>query len=146
VVIVGTAQDLLETNIRVWNEHDEASWIDHFNPDATFNGPGGVSGSGTEMARTFYHIWQDAFPDNQVRIARIVHDSDVAVLEAVFEGTQTDVLNAPGESIPATGKRVAIPFVAVYGFASDRFTTFALYFDQMELLTQLGITQATPAG
>jgi hypothetical protein len=50
------ARDLLETNIRAWNEHDEASWIDHFNPDATFNGPGGVSGSGTSMARTFYHI------------------------------------------------------------------------------------------
>jgi predicted ester cyclase len=146
VVIVGTARDLLEANIRVWNEHDETSWTDHFNPDATFNGPGGVSGSGTEMARTFYHIWQDAFPDNQVRIVRIIQDNDAAALEAVFEGTQTDVLNAPGQSVPATGNRVAIHFVAVYGFAGDRFTTFALYFDQMELLTQLGLTQATPGG
>lgn len=48
--------------------------------------------------------------------------------------------------MPATGKRVAVPFVTVQGFAHDRFTTFALYFDQMELLTQLGLTQATPAG
>ena len=111
-----------------------------------FRGPGGVSGSGTEMARTFYHLWQDAFPDNQVRIVRIVDGDDVAVLEAVFEGTQTDALNAPAGSIPATGKRVAIPFVTLQDFANDRFTTFALYFDQMELLTQLGLTPATPTG
>jgi predicted ester cyclase len=144
--IVGTARDLLEANVRTWNDHDEASWVDQFSSDATFRGPGGMSGSGTEMARTFYHIWQDGFPDNQVRIVRIVDGGDAAVLEAVFEGTQTNALNAPGGSIPATGKRVAIPFVTVQGFANDRFTTFALYFDQMELVTQLGLSQATPAG
>ncbi len=143
---MGTARDLLEANVRAWNDHDEASWIDQFDPDATFSGPGGVGGSGTEMARTFYHIWQDAFPDNQVRAVRIVDGTDAAVLEAVFEGTQTDALNAPGGSIPATGKRVAIPFVTTYDFANDKFATFALYFDQMELLSQLGLTQATPAG
>ena len=143
---MGTAGDLLGANIRAWNDHNEASWIDQFSPDAMFRGPGGVSGSGTEMARTFYHLWQDAFPDNQVRIVRIVNGDDVAVLEAVFEGTQTGALNAPAGSIPATGKRVAIPFVTLQDFANDRFTTFALYFDQMELLTQLGLTQATPAG
>ncbi len=143
---MGTARDLLEANIRAWNDHDEASWTNQFSSDATFSGPGGVSGSGTEMARTFYHIWQDAFPDNQVRIVRIVDGGDAAVLEGVFEGAQTDALNAPGGSIPATGKRVAVPFVTVQSFAGDRFTTFALYFDQMELLTQLGLTQAAPAG
>ncbi len=143
---MGTAGDLQDANITAWNDHDEASWVDQFSPDATFRGPGGVSGSGTEMATTFYHLWQDAFPDNQVRIIRIVDGGDVAVMEAVFEGTQTDALDAPGGSIPATGKRVAIPFVTVQGFANDRFTTFALYFDQMELLTQLGLAKTASAG
>jgi hypothetical protein len=57
------------------------------------------------------------------------------VLEAVFEGTHTAALDAPGGSIPATGRRAAIPFVTVSGVADDRFTSLALYFDQIDLLT-----------
>ena len=65
------------------------------------------------------------------------------VLEGVFEGTHTAALNAPGGSIPATGKWVTIPFVWVLRVAGDRFTSFAVYFDQMELLTQLGLAPGT---
>jgi predicted ester cyclase len=140
--IMGSARTLEEENVRVWNDHDEASWVNHFRPDATFSAPGGVSGSGTEMARTFFHIWQDAFPDNQVKTARVVDGGDVVVLEAVFEGTHTAALDAPGGSIPATGRRAAIPFVTVSGVADDRFTSLALYFDQIDLLTQLGLAEA----
>ncbi len=61
------------------------------------------------------------------------------MLEGVFEGTHTATLNAPGRSISATGKRIALPFVSVLGVAGDKFTSFAVYFDQMELLTQLGL-------
>jgi hypothetical protein len=57
----------------------------------------------------------------------------------VFEGTHTATLNAPGGSIPATGRRITVPFVSVLGVAGDRFTSIAVYFDQMELLTQLGL-------
>jgi hypothetical protein len=44
-------------------------------------------------------------------------------------------------SIPATGKRVAVPFVSVLRVAGDRFTSFAVYFDHVEFLTQLGLGQ-----
>jgi predicted ester cyclase len=95
------------------------------------------------MARTFFHIWHDAFPDNQVETARVVDGGDVVVLEAVFEGTHTAALDAPDGSIPATGRRAAIPFVTVSGVADDRFTSLALYFDQIDLLTQLGLAEAS---
>jgi predicted ester cyclase len=143
---MGSVRSLQEDQIRTWNDHDEASWVDLFSPEATFSGPGGVRGSGTEMARMFYHIWQDTFPDNQLKTLQIIDGEDAVVLEGVFEGTHTAALNAPGGSIPATGKRVALPFVSVLGVAGDRFTNFAVYFDQMEFLTQLGLAQATHDG
>jgi hypothetical protein len=59
------------------------------------------------------------------------------VLEAVFEGTHTAVLSVPGGSIPAIGQRVAVPFASVLKVSGDRFTSFALYFDQIELLTRM---------
>jgi hypothetical protein len=92
---MGTVRSLMEDRIRAWNDHDEASWLDLFSQKATFSGPGEVRGSGTEMARTFYHIWQDAFPDNHLKILRIVDGVDPVVLEGVFEGTHTAALNAP---------------------------------------------------
>jgi predicted ester cyclase len=141
-MIMGNVRSLQEDQIRTWNDHDEASWVDLFSPEATFSGPGGVRGSGTEMARTFYHIWQDAFPDNQLKTLQIVNGEDAVVLEGLFVGTHTEALNAPGRLILATGKRVAVPLVSVLGVAGDRFTSFAVYFDQMELLTQLGLAQA----
>jgi predicted ester cyclase len=141
-MIMGNVRSLQEDQIRTWNDHDEASWVNLFSPEATFSGPGGVRGSGTEMAKTFYHIWQDAFPDNQLKTLQIVDGEDAVVLEGVFEGTHTEALNAPGGSILATGKRVAVPLVSVLGVAGDRFTSFAVYFDQMELLIQLGLAEA----
>lgn len=141
-MIMGSVRSLQEDQIRIWNDHDEASWVNLFSPEATFSGPGGVRGSGTEMARTFYRIWQDAFPDNQLKTLQIIDGEDAVVLEGVFEGTHTAAIDAHGGSISATGKRVAVPFVSVLGVSGDRFTSLALYFDQMELLTQLGLAQA----
>jgi predicted ester cyclase len=144
---MSSVRSLQEDQIRTWNDHDEASWLNLFSPEATFTAPGGVHGSGTEMARTIYHIWQDAFPDNQLKTLQIIDGEDAVVLEGVFEGTHTAAINTPSGSIPATGRHVAIPLTSVLKIAGDRFTSFAVYFDQMELLTQLGLAQAptTPA-
>ena len=57
---MGTTRSLLEDQVCTWNDHDEASWLDLFSPAATFSAPGGLRGSGTEMATTFYRVWQDA--------------------------------------------------------------------------------------
>lgn len=73
------------------------------------------------MARTFYRIWQDAFPDNQLKTLQIIDGEDAVVLEGVFEGTAA--IDAHGGSISATGKRVAVPFVSVLGVSGDRFTS-----------------------
>jgi len=139
---MGSIRSPQENQIRTWDDHGEASWVDLFSPEAAFSGPGGVRGAGTEMARTFYHIWQDAFPDNQLNTLQIIDGEDAVVLEGEFEGTHTAALNAPGGSIPATRRRVTIPLVSVLGVAGDRFTSIAVYFDQMEVLTQLGLAPA----
>ena len=139
---MGEARTLTEHYVKVWNDHDATGWLDSFGADAELVAPGGVSGSGAEMVNMFYALWQDAFPDNQVRVVTIVEEGDMSVLEAVFEGTHTGTLNAPGQSIPATGKRVSVPFVNVSKIDGGKLANFALYFDQAELLGQLGLMPA----
>ena len=66
-----------------------------------------------------------------MRVVAILEDGDTAILQAVFEGTHTAVLNAPDQPIPATGKRVSIPFVTLNTFSGEKITNFALYFDRL---------------
>jgi predicted ester cyclase len=136
---MGLGRDLVDQSIKAWNEKQFNEWAAIFAEDAQLAAPGGVSGSGRETQQMFYSIWQDGFPDNQVSNIRIAEDDDMAVLEAVFEGTHTGVLHAPSGDVTPTGKRVSIPFVVTYTVGGGHITGFRLYFDQMDLITQLGI-------
>jgi predicted ester cyclase len=138
---MGEARALLEQNVSYWNNHDSARWTGAFSPNAELAAPG-ASGSGTEMVNMFYCLWQDAFPDNQVRVVAIFEDGDTVILQAVFEGAHTETLNVPDQPIPPTGKRVSIPFVTLNTFGAGKLTNFALYFDRVELLSQLGVMPA----
>lgn len=51
-------------------------------------------------------------------------------------------LRAPSGDIAPTGRAVSVPFVKVCGVAEDQVTGFVLYFDPVELLTQLGLVAA----
>ena len=135
---MGETRARLEQNIQHWNAHNSAAWVGDFSPDAQVIAPG-ASGSGTEMVRTLYSTWQDAFPDNEVRVTDIFQDGAAAILQAEFQGTQTGTMNAPDQTIPATGRRVNIPFVTINRFDGGTITQFTLYFDRAELLGQLGL-------
>jgi hypothetical protein len=136
---MGLGQDLVDRSIKAWNEHLFNEWSALFTEDAQLVGPGGLAGRGREAQQLFYSIWTDGFPDNQITSIRIAEGSEIAVLEAVFEGTHSGVLRAPSGDISPTGKHVTIPFVVTYTTGNERITGFRLYFDQMDLVTQLGL-------
>lgn len=138
---MAASRALLEQNLSRWNDHDAPGWTGDFSAGASLVAPG-ASGSGTEMVGMFYSIWQDAFPDNQVRVVAIFDDGDSAILQAEFVGTHTETMTTPDQTIPATGKSVILPFVTVNRFADGKITDFALYFDRVELLGQLGLMPA----
>jgi ketosteroid isomerase-like protein len=136
---MGEAKDLVEGSVRSWNDHDRERWSAYFADTAELRAPGGVSGSGPVIGGQFYDIWTDGFPDNQVDHAVISEDAENGILEAVFKGTHTGPLNAPSGTVQATGKAVEIPFVVTSKVKEGKFTSFHLYFDQVELMTQLGL-------
>jgi hypothetical protein len=134
--------ELMQRSIEMWNAKDRAGWCALFREDATLSAPGGVGGSGPEVVETFYRLWQEAFPDNRCRVLRMVDGGTSGALEAVFEGTHTETLHAPGNDVPPTGRSVSVPFINIGDNDGERFTDFVLYFDQVELLTQLGLVPA----
>lgn len=142
---MGEVRKFIEQNLRSWNAHDKTSWTRDIADDCDVKGPGGFAGKGRELRDTFYSMWSDAFPNNQLKAVTIVEDGENALLEAIFEGTHTGTLKAPSGAIPATGKSVKVPFVSVSKISGGRFKSLHLYFDQVELLTQLGLMPAPAA-
>jgi predicted ester cyclase len=128
--------------MELWNAKDQARLSALFTEGASMSGPGGLRGAGPDIVTTFYRLWQESFPDNQVRTIRIVDGGRNGTVEGVFEGTHTETLQAPGGDIPATGRRVSVPFVNVVESDGERMTDLVLYFDQVDLLTQLGLVAA----
>lgn len=142
---MGSTKDLIERNLECWNAHDRKRWAADFAPEATLIGPGGLSGTGPEMAGQFYDIWQTGFPQCEIKTSTIAEDGSTGVLEAVFQGTHSGPLGAPTGTIEATGQQVSIPFVIVHRLSADKFTAFRLYFDQLDMLAQLGVMPADGA-
>jgi hypothetical protein len=64
---------------------------------------------------------------------------DWVVQEATFEGTHEGTLMSPGGEIPATHRRLNDRFVQIFKVESDAVTDIRLYFDQVQLMTQLGL-------
>ena len=72
----------------------------------------------------------------------VFEDGATAILQAEFRGTHTEAMNAPEQTIPATGKRVDIPLVTINRFDDGEITQLTLYVDRAELLGQLGLLPA----
>jgi predicted ester cyclase len=123
-----------------WNVHDRDGWLACFTEDAHFNGPGGAAGQGLDAGRMFWSLWQDAFPDCKCAINVAVAEGNEAVQESVFMGTHTDTLHSPNDQdIPATGRSVAIPYTLGLTYRDGKWSSFRIVFDQVELMTQLGL-------
>jgi predicted ester cyclase len=136
-------KSLVNRFYETWNAHDRDGWLACHNEDVTFEGPGGVSGRGMETARMFWSLWQDAFPDCQCTVSVAVTEGNEAIQEAVFSGTHTETFHTPGSGdIPPTGKSVSIPYTLGVTYRDGKWSDFRLLFDQVELMTQLGLMPA----
>ena len=131
-----------------WNAHDRDGWLACCSEDVTFTGPGGVAGQGLDAARMFWSLWQDAFPDCNCAINVAVTEGSYAIQESVFSGTHTQIFHTPNNGdIPPTGKSVAPPYTLGLTYRDGKWSSFRLLFDQVELMTQLGLMPAqAPAG
>ncbi len=100
--------------------------------------------TGREAAESMWSTWHGAFPDNRIETTAIHADDRGGVHEARFTGTHTGVLRGPAGELAPTGRSIDGRCCGVYEFEEGKISSFHLFFDQVDLLTQLGI--AAPAG
>jgi predicted ester cyclase len=128
-----------------------ARWVDVFSshrdkelktllaPQARFTAPAGVRLQGNEKIAGYFTGWLNAFPDARVTIQNSIVSGPWAVVEYTIEGTHRGTLATAMGDIAPTNKTFVGHGVKLLKCENDLIVDYRLYFDIVEMLTQLGI-------
>jgi steroid delta-isomerase-like uncharacterized protein len=125
-----------------WNQHDLSviddallpEFVDHTLPPGSQQGPAGQ--------RAFLEAYLQGFPDTHIDLNEMVAEGDTVVLRWTATGTHTGNLMG----IPASGKSMNLPGIALWRFRDGRLIECWNHFDQVTLLQQIGVMQAQAGG
>ncbi len=142
------AKQVLEQAIERWNANDREEWAALYTDDVVYEAPGGARISGrADLLEKYFDALLTAAPDRESRNVVLFADGDTVVEEARYTGTHTGPWRSPnGMEIPATGKSLDFPFVGVFEVDGGKISSIRLYYDQLEVLTQLGLMPASTSG
>jgi len=95
--------------------------------------------TGIEAFLAFVTAFKQAFPDLHWEMREFVEGPDTVVAEGVFIGTNSGMMVGPRGPIPATGRRVELPFCDIWKVRNGRIVENRIYYDQVTFLGQLGL-------
>ena len=124
---------IVDEHMAAENRHDVEGTV------ATFDRPryevNGEPSDGESAVRELLQDLMTGFPDFHVVAEKFRHADDALIGEGRVTGTH----NGPFAGIPATGRRVDYPAVAIFEFEDDRLVCEKLYFDSATILRQIGV-------
>ena len=132
------AQAVAAAYLEAFNAHDEERMRELTTEDSVFEGPD-VQLEGRDATVGYAMAWLNAFPDARLNVHNELVSSDWVVQEFIFTGTHTAPLMGPTGEIPATGRSLNGRGVQVIKVEGDGVADTRLYFDQVQVLTQLGL-------
>lgn len=125
--------------IEAFNAHDEEG-IRELNADnAVFEAPGDVRIEGRDAATEYAMSWVRAFRDARITVNNEFADGEWVVQEFTFTGTHDGTLMSPAGEIPPTHKTLNGRGVQIFRVEGDAIADTRLYFDQVQVMTQLGL-------
>ena len=135
------AKKVLEQAIERWNAADRDGWAALYTDDVVQEAPGGSRISGlADLKEKYFDALLTAAPDRSSRDVILVAEGDYVVEQARYTATHTGTWRNPdGAEIPATGKQLDFPFVGVFRVEDGKISSIRLYYDQVEIFTQLGL-------
>lgn len=126
------------TEVLFAGEQDLAEKL--YAPNAVGVTPDGQELKGGHEIVAYVRAMIDAFPDGKYEPISKVESGNIAVDEGRFVGTNTAPLVTPtGQTIPATGRRVSMRSCDIAEVDHGMITSHRFYFDQVDMLTQLGL-------
>jgi steroid delta-isomerase-like uncharacterized protein len=130
-------EQLVVEHMESENRHEYDATIATFDhPRYELIGTGDVYDGPEEVARYFEET-RTAFPDQRNELIALHHADDAVIVEANLYGTH----KGPLRSLPATGRKFEMRFVAVFVFEEERLVCERVYFDSGTVLRQLGVAR-----
>jgi steroid delta-isomerase-like uncharacterized protein len=132
---------VIENEMKAFNARDWDSYFNCFAESVVTYEPD-VSDPirGRAALRRRVTAYLSAFPDVRLQTERLFGNGEWACLNSLFIGTHEGELPGPGGlAIKPTGRKVSVHGCSVFRLAHGQITEFIGYYDQMELLSQLGI-------
>ena len=132
---------VLEQAIEYWNAADRDAWATLYAEDVVYEAPGGQRISGlADLEGKYFDALLTAAPDRLSRDIVLFADGEYVVEQARYVGTHTGPLLSPdGVEVPPTGKQFDFPFVGIFRIQAGKISSIRIYYDQIELFTQLGL-------
>ena len=143
-------QDLAQLYRSALEAFEQSDW-DRFrqfqSPDVEYVNYGVGEAKGLDAYLEACQAWKRAFPDLKGNVRKLVSSEDTVMVEITWEGTNSGELAGPLGTLPATGKRIALPAAQVVTFRAGKTMSDHQYADLMTLMQQLGHAPApaTPA-
>jgi steroid delta-isomerase-like uncharacterized protein len=129
-----TAENVAAVNESDW-ERLRATYAD----DVVLQAPGEGGLDGAEAAVDYVRVWARAFPDMRQTVVNQLVAGEWVVSEFSVAGTHTGTLPSPEGDIPPTNRRATARGVQLQRIENGLIAEEHVYFDQLEILTQLGL-------
>jgi ketosteroid isomerase-like protein len=136
---MGEAREVMDRVTETAFRKDRDGLVALYAPDAVVETPDQGTVSGCQAAADYLLEFMVAFPDASYEPAHEYEAGNTAIDEGFFVGTNTGPLKTPEGEIPATGKAVRMRACDVATVENGMVTSHRFYFDQMELMSQLGL-------
>jgi steroid delta-isomerase-like uncharacterized protein len=98
---------------------------------------------GRERFREYLETFKRAMPDARALIDQIVESGETVAVEGRFTGTHTGPLATDDGDVEPTGATVDLRFTDVSRVRDGKIVAYHTYYDQLGLLTQLGLIDQT---
>jgi steroid delta-isomerase-like uncharacterized protein len=136
---MGDARQVVGEFTDAFNAHDEGRIRELYGDSSVFEAPGDVRLKGTDAITGYAMSWLNAFPDARMTIHNELVAGDSVAQEFTFDGTHEATLSGPAGDIPATHKQLSGRGSNVVRVEGGKIAEVHLYFDQVDVLTQLGL-------
>jgi len=104
--------------------------------------PGMGTVHGIEPFREYLETFKRAMPDARAIVEELYDCGDTVIIEGRFVGTHTGPLAGPDGDVQPTGASVDLRFADVSRVEDGKIVFYHTYYDQVALLTQLGLMAA----
>jgi steroid delta-isomerase-like uncharacterized protein len=138
-VLMADTKQVAAEALEAFNAHDAAGIGATYADEIVFEAPGDVRTEGVEETVGYAMAWLNAFPDAKLTVHDEIYDGEWGVQRFTFNGTHQDTLSGPGGDIPATNRSLAGRGLQMFRVRDGKIVEEHLYFDQVQMLTQLGL-------